>query len=83
MQKSRRHGVDRRRIMSLGGTAIAATSLSPSGLAAEVAGRTPPTRAVTITEGTNIAVSASPDGRMLAFDLFGVIWTLPIVGGVA
>lgn len=83
MSRSERRGVDRRRLMSLGGTALAATSMGPTAMAAQVAGRDPPARTVTITEGTNIAVSASPDGNTLAFDLFGVIWTLPVGGGTA
>ena len=38
---------------------------------------------VTLTEGTNIAVALSPDGRTLAFDLVGRIWTIPAEGGAA
>ena len=83
MDKPQRRGVDRRRLMSLGGTAIAASSLATTGRAAETASGQQASRQVTITEGTNIAVSASPDGKVLAFDLFGVIWTLPIGGGAA
>jgi Tol biopolymer transport system component len=68
--------------MTIGGTAIAATSLARPGLASKASDE-PSSLDVRITEGTNIAVSASPDGRTLAFDLFGVIWTLPVAGGVA
>ena len=83
MADSRGRGVDRRRVLSLGGTAIAASSIAaPAAMAAKASGQAA-TREVTITEGTNIAVAASPDGKTLAFDLFGVIWTLPIGGGVA
>jgi Tol biopolymer transport system component len=38
---------------------------------------------VTVHEGTSMAVAASPDGRMLAMDLQGSIWTLPATGGTA
>ncbi|MGH7712284.1 MAG: TolB family protein, partial [Gemmatimonadaceae bacterium] len=38
---------------------------------------------VTVREGTSIAVTASPDGRTLAIDLQGSIWTLPADGGAA
>ena len=38
---------------------------------------------VTITEGTSMAVAVSPDGRTLAIDLQGSIWTLPAAGGAA
>lgn len=75
-------GVDRRRVLSLGGTAMAAGSLAGPAAAAKAA-RPKGERRVTVREGTNIAVAVSPDGRTLAFDLFGVIWTLPVAGGVA
>jgi len=38
---------------------------------------------VTLHEGTNIAAALSPDGRTLAIDLLGAIWTLPASGGNA
>jgi Tol biopolymer transport system component len=38
---------------------------------------------VTVTEGTSMAVAISPDGRTLATDLQGSIWTLPASGGPA
>lgn len=79
-------GMDRRKLLSLGGLAVTAASLpagpmdaAPAKLAAPDAGR----RYVTVVEGTNIAVAASPDGRTLAFDLYGVIWTVPVEGGPA
>jgi Tol biopolymer transport system component/imidazolonepropionase-like amidohydrolase len=37
----------------------------------------------TVSEGTNFAVAASPDGTALALDLQGRIWTLPAAGGKA
>src|SRR5580658_2749120 len=42
-------------------------------------------QAVTITvhEGTSMQVAASPDGKMLAMDLQGSIWVLPVSGGEA
>lgn len=42
-----------------------------------------PTRPVTIdvTEGTWMNVDVSPDGRTIAFDLLGDIYTMPITGG--
>lgn len=55
---------------------------SPAGPAAPQGGA--PTRVeVTVREGTSMAVSASPDGRVLAIDLQGGIWTLPATGGMA
>jgi Tol biopolymer transport system component/imidazolonepropionase-like amidohydrolase len=38
---------------------------------------------VTVSEGTSMAVSVSPDGSTLAMDLQGSIWTLPATGGTA
>ncbi|MBT9190417.1 PD40 domain-containing protein [Zobellia russellii] len=39
--------------------------------------------AVTLKEGTNMAVSLSPDKETLALDLQGTIWVLPVAGGDA
>ena len=41
------------------------------------------THEVTVDEGTSMSVAASPDGRTLAIDLQGSIWTLPATGGTA
>ncbi len=41
------------------------------------------TLTLTVTEGTQMSVDISPDGRMLAFDLLGQVFTLPIGGGRA
>ncbi|MGQ0647944.1 MAG: amidohydrolase family protein [Gemmatimonadaceae bacterium] len=38
---------------------------------------------VTVNEGTSMSVAVSRDGRLLAIDLQGSIWVLPVVGGVA
>ena len=38
---------------------------------------------VTVHEGTSMSVAVSPDGRTLAIDLQGSIWTLPAAGGPA
>jgi Tol biopolymer transport system component len=38
---------------------------------------------VTVHEGTSMSVAASPDGRTLAVDLQGSIWTVPATGGTA
>lgn len=73
--------VSRRRLFTLGGGVIAAARTAPAALAAT--GRRAGGRAITVSEGTNIAVAASPDGRTLAMDLYGVLWLLPIEGGKA
>lgn len=78
MGKRELSGVDRRRV--LGGGAMAAAALP----ATSARGAPEPRKTeVTVTEGTNIAVAVSPDGQNLAFDLFGVVWRLPIGGGAA
>ncbi|MDT7782447.1 MAG: hypothetical protein QOF58_866, partial [Pseudonocardiales bacterium] len=38
---------------------------------------------VKLTQGTNISVSRSADGKWLAFDLVTAIWVLPSTGGTA
>src|SRR5437763_11847149 len=38
---------------------------------------------VSVSEGTSMSVAVSPDGRTLAIDMQGSIWTLPATGGAA
>src|SRR5580704_1457636 len=38
---------------------------------------------VTVSEGTSMSVAVSPDGKTLAMDMQGSIWTLPASGGTA
>ena len=56
------------------------------GLATALRGAPAPAPAhidVTVHEGTSMSVAVSPDGRTLAVDLQGSIWTLPAAGGTA
>src|SRR5215203_4799832 len=38
---------------------------------------------VTLHEGTSMAAALSPDGRTIAIDLLGTLWTMPAAGGIA
>jgi len=42
-----------------------------------------PKRSVTVTEGTNVNVTLSPDRKTIIMDLQETLWSLPIAGGVA
>src|ERR1051325_5469286 len=41
----------------------------------------PATVDVTVREGTSMSVAISPDGRTIAADMQGSIWTMPATGG--
>ncbi|HZP47202.1 MAG TPA: amidohydrolase family protein [Vicinamibacterales bacterium] len=59
---------------------IAALAVVAAAIAAAPA---PPRIDVTVHEGTSMSVAVSPDGRTLAIDMQGSIWTLPATGGAA
>jgi Tol biopolymer transport system component/imidazolonepropionase-like amidohydrolase len=59
------------------GSVVASASQTPR------TATTPALIDVTVREGTSMAVAVSPDGRTLALDLQGSIWTLPAGGGAA
>ena len=88
MPKDPTDGLSRRRLFSLSGGVLAATgalaAAAPGAVAAAAdSAASPDLRHVTATEATNIAVQASPDGQTIAFDLYGVLWLVPIAGGAA
>lgn len=86
MIKSSSRGVSRRRLFSLSGGAIAASgvaALAPPGAKAADQPLAADTRSVTATEGTNICATVSPDGRTVAFDVYAMLWLVPIEGGPA
>lgn len=48
--------------------------------------QTPPSKniiTVTVSEGTNMAIAVSPDGKTIAMDIQGTIHTIPVTGGIA
>lgn len=77
-------GISRRGVLAAGGGA----GLALAG-GASVAGRNGmrpapvPDTEVTVTQGTNVALALSPDGATIAFDLLGILWTIPAGGGPA
>jgi Tol biopolymer transport system component/cytosine/adenosine deaminase-related metal-dependent hydrolase len=94
ISKGKNGGVSRRALLQASGMTLAA--LGTSGMAgvpsdsgehpAAVEVGTKPRskeRYVTVVEGTNIAAAVSPDGRTIAFDLYGVLWLVDTSGGVA
>ncbi|HYM21946.1 MAG TPA: amidohydrolase family protein, partial [Vicinamibacterales bacterium] len=60
-----------------------AAVLATVGLVALEAAPARPPIDVTVSEGTSMSVAVSPDGRTLAIDMQGSIWTLPSTGGAA
>src|ERR1035438_7110581 len=40
-----------------------------------------PTHSVTVTEGTNVNVTLSPDHATIIMDLQETLWSLPVAGG--
>jgi Tol biopolymer transport system component len=85
MTKQKNSGLSRRNMLSLGG----GVALAPLAAGALPAGAAPaPASAdnlkhVTVTEGTNVCPVVSPDGRQVAFDLYGVLWVVGVEGGPA
>jgi len=82
MARSLSGGVSRRGLFSLGGALVAAGA-APNLAAAEAAPAPDATLYVAAGQGTNIAPAVSPDSAQVAFDLYGVLWLIPIGGGPA
>jgi Tol biopolymer transport system component/imidazolonepropionase-like amidohydrolase len=69
-------GLMRRRLTVISAAVIAVSVVvggQPAGTAVHL----------TLHEGTSMAAALSPDGRTIALDLLGALWTLSIDGGVA
>ncbi|WP_238150982.1 amidohydrolase family protein [Kribbella sindirgiensis] len=74
--------ISRRRALQLGGGAAAVGAVQLPATTAEAADPSTGRQAV-LTEGTNLMVSVSPDGKWLASDLVTAIWVTPAAGGTS
>ncbi|WP_238152774.1 amidohydrolase family protein [Kribbella speibonae] len=74
--------ISRRRALQLGGGAAAVGAVQLPALTADAAEASTARQAV-LTEGTNVMVSVSPDGKWLASDLVTAIWVTPAAGGTS
>jgi Tol biopolymer transport system component len=66
--------------------ALCALSLCTSPLAASTFQKTASksvVKSVTVSEGTNMSATLSPDGKTLILDLQETLWSLPVAGGTA
>lgn len=76
-------GVDRRTALLLGSATIGVAGCAAHGAPRAIAAPGSTVRQVSVSEGTNIAIAVSPDGKTIAFDLLGLLWTVPTTGGPA
>ncbi|MDX8053861.1 amidohydrolase family protein [Lentzea sp. BCCO 10_0798] len=74
--------LSRRELLTRTGQA-AAVATAASTLTIGTAAQAEPGERVRLTQGTNISVSRSRDGKWLAIDLVTAIWVLPSAGGEA
>lgn len=49
----------------------------------DAAGETVTVRYITVSEGTNMAVTVSPNHKQIIMDLQGLLWRIPVTGGKA
>jgi Tol biopolymer transport system component len=77
-----RGGLNRRQALAAGGVGLLAASAA-STVAQDKVGRpgTGTETTVRVEDATNVALSVSRDGKTIAFDLLGILWTMPITGG--
>jgi Tol biopolymer transport system component/imidazolonepropionase-like amidohydrolase len=74
-----------RKLISVVAVVIAGFGVLPSAQPVDSAQDRPGGKDVRLTlhEGTSMAAALSPDGRTIAIDLLGALWTLPVEGGAA
>jgi len=75
-------GINRREAMALGGLGLLAAG-TPAGLAGQSPAPGGAEKTVSVSAVTNVALTVSPDGKRIAFDLLGILWTIPVTGGPA
>ncbi len=76
----------RRQFLAGSGGALAGAAVLGAGTASAAAAtraRGGPGRDVVLHQGTDMAVTVSPDGRFIAHDAVGVLWKVPAQGGAA
>jgi Tol biopolymer transport system component len=78
-----RRARDRRREVEMRGRWLAAILIGAAGTAVVLAQPSSREVRLTLTEGTSMAAALSPDGKTIAIDLLGALWTLSADGGPA
>lgn len=79
-----RDGLTRRGFLRAGAGGLLAPWLPEAALARQgIASGAGFERTLSLSEGTNFAVAVAPDGSEIAFDLFGILWIVPVAGGDA
>jgi Tol biopolymer transport system component len=77
-----------RSLLSVGGFSVLLIAIASSGCGQPPEEETPsdrpgPVRKATVSEGTNIAATVSPDQSTIIMDLQGSLWSMPFKGGSA
>lgn len=74
--------LSRRDTLTAGGVGLLALSSAGSVAKGTPGAPAPGTeQMVTVEDCTNVALTLSPDGSRIAFDLLGILWTMPANGG--
>lgn len=74
--------VSRREAIAAGGiTLLAAGAVGAAGESAPGLPAAGKETLVRVEDATNVAIALSPDGSRIAFDLLGILWTMPAAGG--
>ena len=76
------HGARNRCAAALPLALAAVMSVVPGAAQSRTAPSKSIVKSVTVSEGTNMAATVSPDGKTIIVDLQETLWSLPITGGV-